>query len=204
MDGFHFDTLTRTLTVAASRRQTLGSLLGGALGLLGSRAEEAAAKKKCPPCKKRKQGKCKGKKPDGTACSGGSCQSGRCVPTLSCSSGYTPCGQQCVDLRDNTQHCGACFTVCSPGKVCCSGTCANLLDDDNHCAACGRRCLTRDEETPRLNAAEICSNGTCVDCSIAGNIREGGPTTCCRGLRFCPGNATGSVPARCIPANQTC
>ena len=187
MDGSDFDALTRSLTTASSRRRITGGLLGGALGLLGwhDQANEVLAKK----------GKGKKKKKRGGQ---------RRTQSLSCPSGYTACGQQCVDLTDNTQHCGACFTVCSPGKACCSGTCANLQDDDNHCAACGRRCRTRDEETPRLNAAEICSNGACVDCSIAGNIREGGPSTCCRGLRFCPGNATGSVPARCIPANQAC
>src|SRR5690349_76101 len=71
-----------------------------------------------------------------------------------CSSGYTACGKQCFDLSDNEEHCGSCATVCSPGKTCCQGTCVDLQDNDSHCAACGRRCLTRDDETPREDAAE--------------------------------------------------
>jgi hypothetical protein len=81
---------------------------------------------------------------------------------------------------------------------------ANLQDNDNHCGTCGHRCLTRDEETPRLNAAEICSSGACVDCHTEGTINPGQPTICCRGLRFCPGTANGSIPSRCIRPDQTC
>jgi hypothetical protein len=75
-----FDTLTRSLTTAGSRRRALAAL-GGALGtaLSGSVVDGAAAKKKCPPCKKRKQGTCKKKKPNGSTCPGGTCQGGRCV-----------------------------------------------------------------------------------------------------------------------------
>jgi hypothetical protein len=83
MDAGRFDALTRTLARARSRRYALGGLLSGALSLLGSRAEHVAAKKKkaCPPCKKRKKGKCKATLTDGTACRGGTCQGGRCVPS---------------------------------------------------------------------------------------------------------------------------
>lgn len=181
MDGSHFDTLARTLGTTGSRRRALAGLVAGALGLLAFRAEETeAGKRKGKRKKRRKKGGVK------------------------CPSGYTACGKQCVDLRDNTQHCGACFVVCSPGKTCCSGVCANLQDDDNHCATCGHRCLTREDETPRLNAAEICSNGACVECSLAGTIETGEPRICCRGLKLCPGNASGTESTRCIPAAQTC
>ena len=81
IDGPAFDTLTRSLTTTGSRRRALGSLLAGTLGLFGSQTEQAAARKKkqCPPCKKRKQGKCRGTLPDGAACAGGTCLGGRCV-----------------------------------------------------------------------------------------------------------------------------
>src|SRR5687768_13634704 len=111
MDGSTFDALTRTLTIAGSRRHTLGGLLAGALGLLGSRPEDAAAKKKpCPPCKKRKKGKCKKKLPDGTACAGGTCQRGRCVPTLPpvCPpESPTPCGGNYCCLAATPLCCAA-------------------------------------------------------------------------------------------------
>lgn len=123
---------------------------------------------------------------------------------LTCPTGYSPCSRQCVDLSDNSQHCGACATVCSPGKACCQGTCVDLRDNDSHCAACGHRCLTRDDETPREDAAEICQAGACVACSVAGLIRLNNPMLCCRGLRFCPGNDLGTTSARCVPANEAC
>lgn len=80
MDAFRFDTLTRFLRTSGSRRHALGGLLGSLLGLGRSRREATAAKKKpCPPCKKRKKGKCKKKLPNGTPCANGTCQSGSCV-----------------------------------------------------------------------------------------------------------------------------
>lgn len=84
MDESTFDTLTRRLRLARSRRGTLGGLLIGALSLIGSQTEEAGAKKKkhCPPCKTRKKGTCKGTLPDGTVCDGGTCQGGSCIPPI--------------------------------------------------------------------------------------------------------------------------
>lgn len=123
-----------------------------------------------------------------------------------CPSGYTACGKQCFDLSDNENHCGSCATVCSPGKTCCQGTCVDLQDNDSHCSACGQRCLTRDEETPREKAAEICRAGTCIECSVEGDIQveNRAPRICCRGLAFCPGDDAGTVPSRCVPAGQAC
>jgi hypothetical protein len=191
MDGSRFDSIARLLDAPGSRRVALTTLLGGTLGLFT--LTEGGAKKK----KKGKRGN--GKKTGGR-------QDGRQGGTaaLTCPGGYSNCGEQCVDLRDNPGHCGACGTVCSPGKVCCGGVCANLQADDTNCGTCGRQCLTRDEQTTRIDAAEICSNGACVECSIAGSLRPDSPRTCCSGLKFCPGPADGSGPNRCIPANQTC
>ena len=78
MDVSRLDGLTGRLRLGHSRRG-LTRLFGavvftGPLSLMGR--SETAAKKRCPPCKKRKQGTCKGKKPDGTACAGGTCQRG--------------------------------------------------------------------------------------------------------------------------------
>src|SRR5688572_9355878 len=81
MDAERFDSLARSFTAVPTRRRALVATLGGALGVLGLvHPDETAGKKKpCPPCKKRKQGKCKKKLPDGTGCSGGTCQNGSCV-----------------------------------------------------------------------------------------------------------------------------
>jgi len=93
MDVDRFDALARALTSAHPRRGVLATTLGGALGLLGLAHPDAgeAKKKPCPPCKKRKKGKCKGRLPDGASCRGGSCRGGSCVAApLACGVGG-PC-----------------------------------------------------------------------------------------------------------------
>lgn len=102
MNAIRFDALTHVLTASASRRRTLGGLLGGALVALGlTNADDAAAaktgrcKQECGECefcqtgtckkrngKKRcKRGVCK-PKANSTSCSvGGVCYNGNCQPT---------------------------------------------------------------------------------------------------------------------------
>src|SRR5215217_8689977 len=92
MDGTRADTLARSLTAAGSRRGAL-AVLSGALGLIlgASSIDEAEAKKKCPPCRKRKHGTCKRKKPNGTPCPGfGTCQGGKCVVPVCSGKNYCP------------------------------------------------------------------------------------------------------------------
>src|SRR5262245_42445334 len=84
MDGSRFDAFSRLLAEPGSRRRAFGAAFAGGLGLtLLSVGQGAVAKKKkpCPPCKKRKKGKCKGLLPDGSVCAGGTCQGGSCLPT---------------------------------------------------------------------------------------------------------------------------
>ena len=88
MEVNQFDTLTRSLTGAGSRRRALALALGGLVTLGLARSDDVAAGAKCKPkcpeckhCKKSKHGK-KGKckpQPNGTACSVGSCQNGSCA-----------------------------------------------------------------------------------------------------------------------------
>ena len=80
MDGNQFDDLLRA--AFASRRTLLGHALAAGSVFTGYEMTEAKKKKKkpCSSCKKRKKGKCKANRPDGTACSGGSCVGGVCTP----------------------------------------------------------------------------------------------------------------------------
>jgi hypothetical protein len=127
MDGIRFDTLTRALTAAGSRRHAVTTALIGGLSLaLGaSSVEDAAAKKKpCPPCKKRKQGKCKKKLPDGTGCPGGSCQNGSCVaaaappppspphPLVTCTMRNDP-----ICTTETNCHCAVTGTIAETGST---------------------------------------------------------------------------------------
>jgi hypothetical protein len=143
MDGPRFDTLVRRLSRVNSRRRTLGVMGLGALGLTGLDAKPTAAKKKkaCPPCKKRKKGKCKGTLPDGTACDGGTCQRGSCVPLT--------CIPQCAGKVCGDDGCGGiCGVPCGPNRVCQGGACV--------CAtvSCGGRCCS---------PGQVClDNGSCA------------------------------------------
>jgi hypothetical protein len=122
MDGSAFDHLTRTLATAGSRRRALGGVLAGAFGLLGVRVEEAAARKKkpCPPCKKRKHGKCKANVPDGVGCRGGTCQGGKCLD----GSPLPGCTPNCFDRVCGPDGCGgSCGTCTRSGAVCNRGAC---------------------------------------------------------------------------------
>lgn len=129
MHETRFDTLTRSLTTAGSRRRLVSGLLVGTLGRLlplGAGPTEAKKKKDCPPCKKKKDGKCKENKPDGTACeNGGQCQSGRCVPSqqsppppgepLTCAESCAANCVYCFNRAGNTPLCGDGYRVlCKP------------------------------------------------------------------------------------------
>jgi hypothetical protein len=140
MDDSRFDALTRAFTTARSRRAALGTLLGGTLGLLG--LADTSARKSCPPCKKRKHGKCKAnKRLNGTACPGGTCQDGRCrqvsseeqpppEPSPTCPAGECsrkiPCGPgcACLDIGGGTRRCLA-VGACSGVGPCERGTCGS-------------------------------------------------------------------------------
>jgi hypothetical protein len=165
MDAAHFDTLTRSFAAAGSRRQALSALLSGALGgALGAAWSEAAAAKKkskkkpCPPCKKRnKQGKCKKKKPNGTACVGGEC-----------------CGGKCVDTTKNVRHCEECGNACGAGQRCAQSQCVtgqgSCAAGDDVCAdgvsaTCsgGRcQCWTTMENQTRCGNIELTGCGACT------------------------------------------
>lgn len=43
---------------------------------------------------------------------------------VECASGYTRCGDECVDLSVDPSHCGTCELRCAAGDVCGAGTCA--------------------------------------------------------------------------------
>lgn len=177
MDGSAFDTLTKTLMTAGSRRRALGGVVLGVLGFLSSGSDETEAKKKsCPPCKKRKKGKCKANVPEGTGCTdtsgrGGTCQGGSCVATVvppppeSCPSGQKPCQGRCIGLLICCDD-----TDCPGGKTCQNGSCGcpagTKLCPDQVCRPC---CVNEDCWPNRANQGDgkVCQNGTCI-CTVAG------------------------------------
>ena len=98
-----------------SRRRLLAGLTSGLLAA-GSSAfgtDEARART-CPPCRKKKRGRCKRKRPNGTPCGEAkSCQAGRCAPCVPpgpgspfCTPGATPCCiGRCVLVQPDVHLC---------------------------------------------------------------------------------------------------
>ena len=138
MNDDRFDALTRALAAISSRRDQFSRLIAAlVLSLpLAFGADDAGAKP-CPPCRRKRKGKCKKKQRNGAPCgNGGRCRNGRCdhnVCTLDCTGEPGPqrCGPpgsscQCVNVVEGANACvkrqqgDACGTetVCDPGQIC--------------------------------------------------------------------------------------
>jgi hypothetical protein len=194
MDESGFDALTRAFTNARSRRGALSALLGGTVGLLGladttarKHRSHRTTKKSCPPCQKRKHGKCKvNKHLNGTACQDttsrpGKCQDGICAgssdPPPTCPAGKCsrskPCGPGCVCLDigngDGNQRCLAVGT-CSGAGVCGQGSCGS-----------GCTCVNPGGGKTGCVAVGECPVGRCSGDSCGPNcicVGEGNATRC--------------------------
>lgn len=193
MDAPGFDRLARRFTARFDRRRGLGLLASLGLARLGIAPGAEGKKKKkkaCPPCRKRKKGKCKGTQADGTACAGGTCQGGSCIAGTTCGSGQKACNGGCIpsnqccidtDCAPDAPRCcrGTCFpssrcctdTDCESGALCLDGACKTTppcegLADDAPCNGDGR-----------------CLNGVCnprPDCDIRGtSCSPVGPNSAC-------------------------
>lgn len=106
------------------------------------------------------------------------------------------CGDDCVSVDNDPNHCGACDTACDPGSFCdkgactavcssdlaeCGGACADLQTDRAHCGQCGEACATD----------RMCIGGSCV---------------CPPGTEDCSGECTDiqSAVAHCGQCNMAC
>jgi hypothetical protein len=177
VDADRVDSLARSLIAAGSRRQALAALTGAlALILAGVSDQEAEAKKRCPPCKKRKQGRCK-KKSDGTPCPGGTCDGGRCA---TCTDGVKNGSETGVD-------CGGSCPRCTTGQGCTSpNDCASAFCSGGTCqtctvgtedATCGSGCFCAQPDGGGANlcvknpgTANICPTPACPPGTICMNV----------------------------------
>ncbi len=137
-------------------------------------------------------------------CTGGSCVS-------ACPSGESACtvmdemgmGMRtiCVDLMDDSAHCGMCNNACPSGQSCSSGTCAcpsdttdcggscvNIMTDSANCGSCGNACP---------------SDQACVDgsCECPGGLTDCGGT--CVNTDVDDANC-GACGATCATPSETC
>jgi hypothetical protein len=177
MDAKHFDALLRALTNRSSRRGiglTLASFGLGATFGVGPISEVEA--KKCPPCRKKKRGKCKRRKPTGTPCEEGRgiCDRGSC----SCGDGPTcPPQQVCVA--------GHCFPqgTCPEGTRACVPETGTACGDDCFCA------LSAEGNTVCIESGGLCiqfSNcETAAACSTCQTTADCTPGEACIDISGC-------------------
>lgn len=91
-----------------------------------------------------------------------------CQNVQKCPGSQSLCGQRCIDVQQDTQHCGQCDRACSHDRECRSGLCVcpsglsscdpnqpciDINTHAQHCGACGRSC----------GNLESCCNGVCVN-----------------------------------------
>jgi hypothetical protein len=167
MDDRHFDALTRSFIRTLSRRRLTGLLGGagmGALGLFGvAPPATAACKKKCGPCERCKNDKCKPKQDD-IRCNGdGRCLKGRCNSRPDCFPFASTCSVDDPDAccsgicRSNKCMRGEMDARCRTGEDCISGKCV------------GYRCRGKLDCATKPNGTQCavnraCQNGSCVAC----------------------------------------
>ena len=153
MDGSRFDNLSRAFSLSSTRRSAIRAAVATAIGgaSVVALAESGSAQVVCrsagQACTRNKQ------------CCSDACDTRRSAPSNQrnkcyCPNGRTDCGNACVDLTSDENHCGACGIACGGGETCCNGTCRDLDADRDNCGTCGKRCT---------NAAHICDEGGCVD-----------------------------------------
>ena len=193
MDGSTFDRLARAVSGASSRRRALGGLLG-ALGLLGARVDEAAAKNCKKITNKAKRKKCLAKAKGTTP-----------VPP-SCPEGQRLCRGVCLSVLICCDE-----NDCAGGRTCQDGTCACPAAKPHECdgSTLCRECCVRDDCPSRLSGDGLtCVNGQCT-CTIrdthrcpSGTNWSGACGFCCgsgecSGGKEC-GSPPGEVPPRCL------
>lgn len=206
MNESHFDALVRTLSVGSVTRRTLSRGLTGAsiaASLFAFGWQDGDAKKRCPPCRRRKKGKCKKSLPDGAGCPGGACQSGSCIASSALPLTPLPDPPASNTPPPDTTQCGAADCP-DPGacrvRACFDNVCAPL-DQPNgaSCGSDGETCLTG----VCCPAGHLNCFGFCVSIECQGSF-EGGcdarcevpGSACCDGL-VCRQTASGQP--RCRP-----
>jgi hypothetical protein len=199
MDPSRFDDLVRALNRPASRRRTLGVLLGSTLAGLGLGADGAKRKHRQHRDAKRRRVQASARKCSPTKTSNSACAQ-FCAETFGAN---TPEAGQCTSDAAKCQ--GLCYG-CGPAsngtqKLC--GTVCTTLGTNSDCNACndactgGKTCYQRSCCTPK----------TCVQGTDCGSISDGcGGTlncgTCPQVGQPCTNNVCGACVASC--ADKTC
>jgi hypothetical protein len=186
VDANQFESLTRTLAQAPTRRRLLGLLAAGVVSAWRAPAARGA-QPGCAPGLTDCGGGCVDLLSDPhncgacfTPCESGLvavvCQGGVCVRD-DCPPGLTYCGAAdlCRDLTADPLHCGGCGNACAsgictggvcvapalcePGFTECGGRCVALANDPFHCGACFNACAG--VPLPGQSSVGACADGVC-------------------------------------------
>src|SRR5215218_5508658 len=174
MDADQFDTLTRSLSIAGSRRRMLGTAISGALVALRladpdevTAARSAKCRRKPGECERCDRGKCtkhNGKKhckagkikpkAAGTPCSLGTCQNGACIAAalpIPTTPPTTPV-PACVGLQG----------ACSSSAQCCTST-MGAVCEDNFCPSAGNIVCCKPVSASCVTSSDCCGElTTCI------------------------------------------
>jgi hypothetical protein len=129
---------------------------------------------------------------------GNVCGGGMICDGLQCACAGGPdeaqCGDECVDLMENSDHCGECGNACSDSRACSNGSCEQTVASGSPCA--------EDEDCPAGYCSTFGPQNICmVQCSdeapCAGNhvCESIGPYQLC--LKPCTGDADCSEGTEC-------
>ena len=157
MDGSRFDAIARTLAGGIGRRRVAAGLAATLLGgLTLPRQVAAACKNPGRPCDR-----------DNDCCGAAECRGGECK----CKSGRDECGNDCVKLDTDEQHCGRCNRHCDGGETCRDGSCVGPCG--------GSTC----------DATEECVGGVCTTppggCAPGADVCAGDTNVSCGGRACC-------------------
>lgn len=134
--------------------------------------------------------------------------------TERCTGAQTCCGNTCVDVSADAEHCGGCGQACDAAAECVSGACVcggiSCADDEACCGLSGGPSCVAIEENPAHCGAcgnacgdnQICQGGLCL-CEDAGGTYE----QCRAGESCCPGlgcRALGSDANSCGTCGLVC
>lgn len=149
----------------------------------------------------------------------GECEACQGICPGDCPEGTVICGQECIDVSNDLDHCGQCGNDCAAGATCVAGQCAcpggeescgdvctDVSNDLEHCGQCGNDCpagadcVSGQCECP---GNETACNNECADldtstlnCGDCGNACDAtfgqcatGQCECTAGLTMCGNNA---------------
>ena len=123
--------------------------------------------------------------------------------STACPDGQRRCGERCVDVNTDRDHCGSCGLACPGGRSCTAGSCqlscptgqtlcddrcATLSTDRAHCGRCGNAC----------GPGRVCADGACGAqrrCTVRRELSVNWVSNC-RG----PGGGNAAVVAAGLPA----